>query len=203
MLWPTGRPFGRPPADGRGNHGRNSWQVNTELPQCHARLGISAAGNALGLAHQMASPDRPPLPAMVLEGAFALAAVAALWGLHRRARWGRLVGLVSRAGDLLLLVGALLGGGFAGEAASHVIPAAGQFLLCLVALVFLLRLGRRGQGGADDAAAAPTRPTVTSNAELGPLPPGAPHCLGQHLRRPRRDEPRSGPSEQSGRHMRR
>jgi len=59
---------------------------------------------------------------------------------------------LSRGGDVLLLTGALVGGGFAGEPLTHQLPAGIQFGLSVIALVALARIDARS-GRASRAAA--------------------------------------------------
>jgi len=104
-----------------------------------AALALSAVGDLAGLVHQALSADHPPIPAMVLAGLLALAALAVLRPLAAGRRRARPFALGTRVGDLLLLTAAGASGHVFGETADHVIPAVVQFLLSLFAAVLLTR----------------------------------------------------------------
>jgi hypothetical protein len=104
-----------------------------------AAVALSAIGDLAGLAHQALSADRPPIPAMILSGVLAFAALAVLRPLAAGLARARRVALGTRVGDLLLLTAAAVSGHLFGEPTDHVIPAVLQFLLSLTAAVLLTR----------------------------------------------------------------
>ena len=113
---------------------------------------LSDAGNVV---NQVLSDDPPPPVAPILGTVFAVLSLAAILGLSRDRAWARTTGLLSRVGDVLLLTGALLSGGFADEPLAHQVPAGIQFGLSVIALVTLARLhGRAGRSTRASRAAA-------------------------------------------------
>ena len=103
---------------------------------------LSDAGNVV---NEVLSDDRPPPVAPILGTVFAVLSVAAILGLSQERAWARATGGVSRVGDVLLLTGALLSGGFADEPLAHQVPAGIQFGLSVIALVALARLPGRAR----------------------------------------------------------
>ena len=110
---------------------------------------LSDAGNVL---NQVMSDDKPPPVAPILGTVFAMLSLVAILGLSRERAWARTTGFLSRGGDVLLLTGALVGGGFAGEPLAHQLPAGIQFGLSVIALLALVRIDARS-GRASRAAA--------------------------------------------------
>lgn len=100
-------------------------------------------GDAAGVVSQLTSADKPPPAAPVLGATLGVMAFTAAALLARRSRRGATLGILSRVGDILLLGGALLAGGFADESTAHWAAAATQGGLSVAALLLLVVLRAR------------------------------------------------------------
>jgi len=122
-------------------------------------LAACGLGDTGGVVNQLASADKPPPAAPVLGAVFGVLAFTAAALLLRGSRRGITLGILSRVGDIALLGGALLAGGFADEPTAHAAAAAAQGGLSVATLLVLLLVVLRAR---------------STRAQSRPLPGGDP-----------------------------